>query len=186
MPHLPKSSHQPLSHINETLTTSAGDEQLRQEHDLNSRRPPILLSHVHFSSHPPPFLPRPNPKLNYKFQWWQQGGKRGTRLQVCQKIQLYFGEYINNFVKVQLQFSWYYYGVVCAVLACCKCFSHFSLIVLQLWTICVYAFDAFIYACQFEMYFSDSWDHYHVTVWYYNIAWFFVHRKIVVHSNLYS
>jgi hypothetical protein len=90
MPHLPKSSHQPLSHSNETLTTTAGDEHLRQEHDLNSRRHPIPLSHVHFSAHPPPFLPRPNPKLICRFQWWQQGGKREMRLQVCQKIQLYF------------------------------------------------------------------------------------------------
>jgi hypothetical protein len=49
MPHLPKSSHQPLSHINETLTTAAGDEQLRQEHDLDSHRPLYLsLTYICF------------------------------------------------------------------------------------------------------------------------------------------
>jgi hypothetical protein len=48
MPHLPKSSHQPLSHINKTLTTAAGDEQLCQEHDLNSRHP-LSLSLMYIS-----------------------------------------------------------------------------------------------------------------------------------------
>jgi hypothetical protein len=48
MPHLPKSFHQPLSHINKTLTTPAGDEQLHQEHDLNSRRP-LSLSLTYIS-----------------------------------------------------------------------------------------------------------------------------------------
>jgi hypothetical protein len=31
--------------------------------------PPIPLSHVHFCAHPPPFVPRPNPKLICRFRW---------------------------------------------------------------------------------------------------------------------
>jgi hypothetical protein len=112
MPHLPKSSHQPLSHINETLTTAADDEQLRQEHDLNSRRPLSLsLTYISLPIHLLFF-----PDLTQSSYAGFNGGNKGAKEErACRSVKKFnyisqsrstiLSKYNYNFLDIIMELS---------------------------------------------------------------------------------